>query len=293
MRQKWASASRARACRAPPAAIGFPSILVAEDLIFVETDARQVVTITLGRPLARNALSPDLVEALHDTVSRVGADTRTRALVLTGAGSAFSAGADIGALAEMATYSLERNLADSRALDALFRAVDECPCPVVCRVNGAAVGGGAGLVACADVAVAARGAVFAFSEVRVGIIPAVVSTYVVPRIGVAWARRLLMTGERFDAERARSIGLVHEVVPAEDLDVAVAAVVDQILEGWPQAQRRIKGHLQWAFVTGGPERDAVAAAAAEAAAAARTSDEAVRGLRAFVEQAAARRAERR
>src|ERR1700730_11144597 len=264
---------------------------MAEDnLILVESDDRQVVTMTLARPEARNALSPALVEQLHGAVRRVGSDERTRAVVLTGAGSAFSAGGDIASLAQMASWSYEDNVADSRAMDALFRAIDECPCPVICRVNGAAFGGGAGLVACADIAVASGAAVFAFSEVRVGIIPAVISTYVVPRIGVPWARRLLMTGERFDAERARSIGLVHEVVPAEDLDVAVAAVVDEILEGWPQAQRRIKGHLLWAFVTGGPERDAVAAAAVEAAAAARTSDEAVRGLRAFVEQAAARRA---
>jgi methylglutaconyl-CoA hydratase len=262
--------------------------MVEEDLIVVETDARRVVTITLDRPAARNALSPGLVTQLHDAVQRVGRDSQTRAIVLTGAGSAFSAGGDIGALAEMATYSYEENLADSRTLDALFRAVDECPCPVVCRVNGAAFGGGAGLVACSDIAVAAQGAVFAFSEVRVGIIPAVISTYVVPRIGVAWSRRLLMTGERFNAERAMSIGLVHDVVPMEDLDATVAAVVDEVLKGWPEAQRRIKGHILSAFVSEPPERNAVAAASVVAAAAARTSDEGVRGLRAFLVQAAPR-----
>src|SRR3984893_11211514 len=162
---------------------------MAEDnLILVESDDRQVVTMTLARPEARNALSPALVRQFTDAVRRVGSHERTRAVVLTGAGSAFSAGGDIASLAQMASWSYEDNVADSRAMDALFRAIDECPCPVICRVNGAAFGGGAGLVACADIAVASGAAVFAFSEVRVGIIPAVISTYVVPRIGVPWAR---------------------------------------------------------------------------------------------------------
>jgi methylglutaconyl-CoA hydratase len=259
--------------------------MAADTLVLVETDDRRVVTITLARPEARNALSPDLVARLTDAVHVAGADPRTRAVVLTGAGPAFSAGGDITSLSEMASWSYADNLADSHANDTLFRTVDQCPCPVIARVNGPAFGGGAGLVACADIAVASRAAVFAFSEVRVGIIPAVISTYVVPRIGVPWARRLLVTGERFDAEQAFGIGLVHEVVEPDDLDRAVADAVDQVLAGWPGAQRRIKRLVVENFVTGHPDRQAAAAAAAKAAAEARMADEGVQGLRAFLARA--------
>ena len=188
-----------------------------------------VVTVTLNLPELRNALRPDLVRGLIEAMAAIEDDDQARAVVLTGAGPVFCSGGDLGAMKAMATWSYEENLADSKTMDAMFASVERCSRPVVARVNGAAMGGGTGLVACADIAVASDTARFALSEVRLGIIPAVVGTYVAPKIGASWARRLLITGERFDAPRARDIGLVHEVVPAGELDGAVALVLEHVL----------------------------------------------------------------
>jgi methylglutaconyl-CoA hydratase len=247
-------------------------------------DDAGVVTLTLNRPAARNSLSPDLVRALTQAIEEIEADPEARAVVLTGNGSAFCSGGDVQSMKDIASFTFEENLADSASMDAMFRAVDECSRPVIARVNGAAMGGGAGLVACADIAVAADSARFALSEVRLGIIPAVVGTYVVPKVGVSWARRLLLTGERFDAAIARHIGLVHEVVPPEELDAAVNGVVGEVLTARPMAQRTIKAHLRAIFNGALPTRDAICAEAIAAAARARMSDEGKDGLTRFLER---------
>jgi len=247
-------------------------------------DPSGVVTITLNLPGLRNAMRPDLVRGLIEAFADVEADDEARAVVLTGAGTVFCAGGDIAAMTAMASWSYEENLADSRTMDAMFASVERCSRPVVARVNGAAMGGGTGLVACADIAVAVDSARFALSEVRLGIIPAVVGTYVAPKIGASWARRLLITGERFDARRALDVGLVHEVVPADELDGTVARVLEQVLAARPLAQRTIKAHLRRMFNGELATAPDVAEAAVEAAARARMSDEGRDGMAEFLDR---------
>src|SRR5215217_4820551 len=176
------------------------------------TDDGVVTTVTLARPDSHNALNIGLIEELTTCFEEISDDEGVRVVVLAGEGRSFCAGADIGYMRETATFSYEENLEDARRLATMFWTIDECPKPLVARVQGAAMGGGAGLVAAADVAVADAEARFAFSEVRLGIAPASISPFVVRKIGPSHARSLFVTGERFGAERAREIGLVHRVV---------------------------------------------------------------------------------
>lgn len=204
------------------------------------TDDGVVANVALARPDTRNALNSALIEELTTCFEELAADDRVRVVVLTGEGRTFCAGADIGYMRDTARFSYEENLQDARRLAAMFRAVDECPKPVVAKVKGAAVGGGVGLVAAADIAVAAEGTKFAFSEVRLGIAPATIAPFVVRKIGYSHARALFLSGERFGAQRAREIGLVHEVVPEDGLDGAISAKVDALLAGGPRAQAAVK-----------------------------------------------------
>jgi len=203
-----------------------------------------VATVTLARPEARNALNATLISDLTDCFGELAEDEEIRAIVLTGEGPSFCAGADIGHMRETARFSYEENLEDARRLATMFLAVDECPKPVVAKVRGAAIGGGAGLVAASDVVVAEEGTRFAFTEVRLGIAPATIAPFVVRKIGVSRARSLFLTGERFDAERARDMGLVHEVAPEDGLDAAVESKVSELLKGGPEAQAAVKALLR-------------------------------------------------
>ncbi len=200
----------------------------------VERDG-EILRVTLARPERRNAFDAALISELAEAFVDVG---RARAVVLAGEGASFCAGADVEWMRAAAELDYEGNLRDANALRHLLESVDRCPAPVVCRVQGHALGGGAGLVACADIAVAAQDAVFAFSEVKLGIIPAVVSPFALAKIGPGAARRYFVTGERFDAETALRIGLVHEV-PAE-LDAAVDRVLAELLTAGPKAARAAK-----------------------------------------------------
>jgi len=229
-----------------------------------------VLRVALARPEKRNAFNADVIAELTAAFADVG---DARAVVLSGDGETFSAGADIEWMRTSAELSHEENLADAARARALFAAVDGCAAPVVCRVQGAALGGGVGLVACADVAVTQPEAVFGFTEVRLGIIPAVISPYVLARIGPGPARRYFVTGERFGAAEAHRIGLVHEVT--SDLDGTVDAIVGEILAGGPEAVRAAKR-----LVLDAPLGDATAARIAER----RTSAEGQEGLRAFLER---------
>jgi methylglutaconyl-CoA hydratase len=193
-----------------------------------------VATLTLDRPEARNALEPAMMIELRDLVTALAQDG-TRVLILTGAGDIFCAGADIDWMRRSRDLSDEANIADAAAMRSMLEAIDACPKPVVARVNGAALGGGAGMVACADVAVAAEGARFGFTEARLGLIPATISPYVLRTIGPGNARALFVTGRRFDAAEALRVGLVHAVTPADGLDAAVTAVVDDLLACGPVA----------------------------------------------------------
>ena len=203
-----------------------------------------VTTIYLARPGSHNALNAALIGDLTRIFENLAEDERTRVVVLTGEGRSFCAGADVGYMRDTADLSYEENLEDARRLAAMFRAVDECRKPVVAKVRGAAIGGGAGLVAAADVAVADEGARFAFSEVRLGIAPATIAPVVVRKIGASHARSLFLTGERFGAARAREVGLIHEAVPPNGLDDAVGEKLEQLLQGGPHAQAAVKASLR-------------------------------------------------
>jgi methylglutaconyl-CoA hydratase len=235
----------------------------------VERDG-EFLRVTLARPERRNAFDAGLIAELAETFVDVG---RARAVVLAGEGASFCAGADVEWMRAAADLDYEGNLREANALRHLLESVDRCPAPVVCRVQGHALGGGAGLVACADIAVAAPDAMFAFSEVKLGIIPAVVSPFALAKIGPGAARRYFVTGERFDAETALRIGLVHEV--ATDLDAAVDRVLEELLSAGPKAARAAKK-----LVAERPDGADTARRLAEQ----RTSEEGQEGLRAFLEK---------
>ena len=211
-----------------------------ETPIVVSRRAGGVVRVTLNRPHVRNAFDDAAVAALDRAFAALEDDAGARAVVLSGAGKGFSAGADLAWMKRMAENDREANLADARALGNMLRRVARLSKPVVGLVHGAAFGGGAGLVACCDIAVAAESAVFSFSEVRLGLIPAVVSPYVVDAIGPRQARRYFLTGERFDAAEARRIGLVHEVAPADGLEAAGERIVAALAANGPQAMAAAK-----------------------------------------------------
>ncbi len=229
-----------------------------------------VLRVTLARPERRNAFDAALIGELAEAFAEVG-DART--VVLGGDGPSFCAGADVEWQRASIDLSYEENVEDARRLYRMLQAVFRCPAPVVARIQGYALGGGSGLAACADVAVAGRDAVFGFSEVRLGIVPAVISPMVLARIGPAAARRYFLTGERFDAETALRIGLVHEV--AADLDGAVERIVADLLAGGPVAVREAKRLA----LEPPDEEDAVRRAADR-----RSSGEGQEGLRAFLEK---------
>lgn len=237
-----------------------------------------VATVTLDRPEARNALEPGLMGELTALFGQIASDPALRVVVLTGAGSAFCAGADVNWMRAAAALPEQQNRAESGVAAAMFEAVDACPKAVIARVNGAALGGGAGLVACADVAIAADSAPFAFSEARLGVIAAVISPYVLRRIGPGHTRALYTTARRFGADEALRVGLVHQVVAADGLDSAVAAAVADLLACSPSAIAESKRLV----------RDATAALTLhdlpQRLAAARTSPDGQEGLAAFLEK---------
>jgi methylglutaconyl-CoA hydratase len=247
--------------------------------VLLNTDERDVAWLTLNRPDVRNALDAELIAGLADTAARLAVDT-PRAVVLSGNGPSFSAGADIAWMRSMKEHSREENLADARATAAMFRALDELPCAVVGRVHGHAFGGGAGLVAVCDVVVADLDTIFGFTEVQLGIAPAVISPYVVRKIGRSHARALFVTGERFDAEWAEHIGLVHMVVDAEDLDGMVDAVITKVLSAGPGAVAAAKRLPDLAWLPGDEATEATAAIIADL----RAGDEGQEGMAAFFER---------
>lgn len=239
------------------------------------------MTVALARPDAHNALNAALIEEIDCCFGELAEDDGVKVVILTGEGRSFCAGADIGYMRETAGFSYEENVEDARRLARMFRSVDELPKPVVAKVEGAAIGGGVGLVAAADVAVAGEGTRFAFSEVRLGIAPATIAPFVVRKIGYTHARSLFLTGERFDASRAREIGLVHEVVPEEELDQTVDSVVAQLSQGGPFAQEVIKQLLRQVEATEPLEALGIMT---ELIAELRVGEEGQEGLGAFLEK---------
>jgi methylglutaconyl-CoA hydratase len=249
--------------------------------LLTRTDEDQVATVVLSRPDSRNALNAALIEELTHCFEEISDDDGIRAVVLAGEGRSFCAGADIGYMRETAHFSYEENLEDARRLAMMYWTIDECPKPLIARVQGAAMGGGAGLVAVADVAVADVEARFAFSEVRLGIAPASISPFVVRKIGASHARSLFVTGERFDAELAREIGLVHKVVSGEGLDSAVEEKVGELLQGGSVAQATRKALLRRLETTEPMEAPGLTARVISEL---RTGEEGQEGLAAFLEK---------
>jgi enoyl-CoA hydratase/carnithine racemase len=229
-----------------------------------------VLRITLTRPDRRNAFDSQVIAELAEAFVDVG---KARAVVLAGEGASFCAGADVDWMRASVALSFDENVADANAMRMMFEAIDRCPAPVVARVQGHALGGGAGLVAVSDVAISAPGTAYAFSEVKLGIIPAVISPFALAKIGAGNARRYFVTGERFDAATALHFGLDHEV--ADDLDGAVERVVGELLSAGPHAARWAKR-----LVRERPDGPETARWIAER----RASDEGQEGLRAFLEK---------
>ncbi len=207
--------------------------------VAVET-AGPVARVWLDRAEARNAFDGGMVAELTAAFSALATHAGLRVIVLGGRGPVFCAGADVEWMRSMAGATRDANLREARAMSELFAAVADSPLPVVLRAHGAALGGGSGLAAACDIAVAAEGTLFGFTETRLGIIPAVISPFVLPKIGVSAARELFLTGERFDAAKALAIGLVRAVVPAAELDAAVDARVGELLKAGPQAVAEAK-----------------------------------------------------
>jgi len=235
----------------------------------IERDG-DVLRVTLARPASRNAFDAALIAELSEAFVDVGT---ARAVVLSGDGASFCAGADVEWMRASVDLDREANVADANALRGMLEAIDRCPAPVVAVVHGHALGGGVGLVAVADIVLADPGTVFAFSEVKLGIVPAVISPYALRRIGESAARRYFVTGERFDAETALRIGLVHEVT--SDLEAALARLLGELRTAGPRAARHAKR-----LVLDRPDGPETARLIAER----RTSDEGQEGLRAFLER---------
>jgi methylglutaconyl-CoA hydratase len=234
----------------------------------IERDG-QIVRITLAKPERRNAFDAALIRELYDAFGDIG---DARAVVLAGEGPSFCAGADIEWQRSSVDLTYDENVADAMRLYRMCERIDMCRAPVVTRVHGYALGGGSGLVACSDIAIAAPDATFGFTEVKLGIIPAVISPFVLPKIG-QHARRYFLTGERFDAQTALRIGLVGEI--AEDLDAAVERAVRELLTSGPQAARAAKE-----LVHERPSGEETARVAARL----RSSAEGQEGLRAFLDK---------
>lgn len=243
-----------------------------------------VARVILDRPEVRNAFNAELIAALHEAFGALATEDpeALRAVVLSGAGRGFSAGADVGWQRAAMQLSMEDNEADASRLLMMLTAIDTCPAPVVVRAHGAVLGGGMGLCSVADIVVASADASFGFTETKLGILPAVIAPFVVPRIGEGHARALFLSGERFGAERAAAIGLVHEVVADEAaLDARVAALVGELLSAGPTAVRAAKALIR---SRRDHDEDGFRAHAIHVAARQRVSVEGQEGLGAFLDK---------
>jgi methylglutaconyl-CoA hydratase len=241
-----------------------------------------VTHVTLNRPEVRNAFNEELIAELTGWAESVTSDGTTRVAVISGAGKTFCAGADLAWMSKMVGYSHEENVRDARAAARMFEAVDRLPIPLVGRIHGAALGGGCGLAAVCDIAVAGEDAVFGFTEGKLGILPAMIAPYAIAKIGQSAARDLFLTARRFSAVRALEIGLVHAIVPEADLDRYINdSVVAELLTSAPRAVSAAKQLI--AAVAGRPVRD-VADLTAETIARHRVSAEGQEGMHAFLEK---------
>jgi len=252
----------------------FKTLQVAEE--------RSVVSVTLNRPDVHNAFNDELIREASEVFSALEKRTDVRAVVLRAVGPNFCAGADLNWMSGMVSYSREENIRDSSLLANMFAQIDDCPHPVVGRIQGAAIGGGVGLVSVCDIAIATSRSRFGLSEVKLGIIPAVISPYVIAKIGQSHARALFLTGERFDAARALQIGLVHRLAESdEELDRLTVETIDQLLSSGPEAVRACKKLIRHLAAS---ERADAIAYTIEAIAQRRVSTEGQQGMAAFLKK---------
>jgi methylglutaconyl-CoA hydratase len=242
-----------------------------------------VVRLTLNRPEIHNAFDEHLIATLTEAVAATSADASVRVILLAGAGKSFSAGGDLSWMRRMATYSPAENLADAHGLARLMQTIDTSPKPVIARVHGSAYAGGLGLVACADIAIGVPDVQFAITEVKLGLIPAVISPYLVRAMGVREARRWCLTAQRFSAAEAQRLGLLHAVVPAERLDAVIEAEIVALLAAAPEAVTETKRLLK---AVDRPLDDSVIAETAQGIALRRAAPEAREGLAAFFDKRA-------
>jgi methylglutaconyl-CoA hydratase len=251
------------------------------DAVLEISTAGAVAQVRLTRPDVRNAFNAELIAELHRAFDALGAEAAVRVIVLSGEGKTFCGGADINWMRGSLDLSRDENVAEAQRMSDMFRAIDRCRKPVIARVHGAALGGGAGLVAVCDIAIATHETIFGFTETKLGILPAVISPFVLAKIGESHARALFLTGERFDAKRAAAIGLIHENVAQNDLDLAVHRVVEEIKTASPSAIAVAKEMIaKVSAATYEATREITSHAIAQQ----RTSREGQEGLRAFLER---------
>ena len=250
--------------------------------VLTDIGANGIATITFNRPDLHNAIDESVIAQFNAGLRRVAADPAARVVVIAGNGKSFCAGADLNWMKRTANYSEEQNHRDALEFTEILDLLDRMPKPTIARVHGAAYGGGVGIVSCCDVAIGTPEAVFSFSEVRLGLIPAMISPYAVAVIGERYARRYMLTAERIDAAEALKIGLLHEVCAAGELDAKVAAIVEHCLRGGPAAIARSKALI--AAVAHGAIDEAKRDYTARMIAATRASDEGKEGIAAFLEK---------
>ncbi len=256
--------------------------MMSDKTVILETDDRGVASLTLNRPDIHNAFDDVLIGHMLKALETVDADPEIRVLVLRSEGRSFSAGADLNWMRRMAGYDREENHKDAMQLAALMAKLNRLNKPTIARVQGAALGGGVGLVSCCDMAVGSEKAIFALTEVRLGLLPAVISPYVIAAIGERAARRYILTGERFDAAEAQRIGLLHQVLAENQLDDALNSLLENLLKGGPRALTAAKSLIF--AVSRQPTTEAVIADTADRITNIRASDEGGEGVTAFLEK---------
>ena len=254
------------------------------DSVLHDTDTRGIATLTFNRPEKHNAFDDVLIAELTAKLLQLNNDKNVRIVILTGAGKSFSAGADLNWMRSMAKFSEDENIEDALKLAELMDILNTLRKPTIARINGAVYGGGVGLVACCDIAIAADTAKFALSEVRLGLVPSVISPYVIAAIGAHQARRYFLTAETIGAQQAQNIGLVHEVMPADKLDEAVGKEVDLLLKAGPKALTACKELIAANAAASVSVRRALKQKTAQLIAQLRVSNEGQEGLSAFLEK---------
>jgi methylglutaconyl-CoA hydratase len=248
----------------------------------LKTSDRGIASVTLNRPEQHNAFDDGMIAELIELLGQLEQDDRVRVLVLRAAGKSFSAGADLNWMRRMADYDLAQNTDDAMQLAELMRRLNCFPKPTIALVQGAAYGGGVGLIACCDIAIASKQALFCLSEVKLGLIPAVISPYVIEAIGARAARRFMLTAERFSAEQACRLGLVHQVVEAQELDTTLDSILEFLLAAGPAAQAAAKDLIR--AVSNQPIDSDIIQNCAKRIAQIRATSEAREGLDAFLEK---------